>query len=332
VSGTTSVAAAAIATLWVVPAITAHLTVATGAAVAAWALPASTLNVSQVISVGALCVGVPRYDQRVIADGAAAYWRLNDPIGTTTVSDAIGAHDGTVPVDEVNFEQPGAIAGTDTAAEFLGGTIVNGIAPIPYGVEASYEAWFKPNDGRLSVLVSHDPAMMLAAAQEEIDGAGGKFVFWSAATGRADATALVGTTQYAFGTWYHVVAVRDASGRRLYVNGVLEAADSDTAAWSTSSANWRIAHSLAFFADGGRAAGVLDEIAFYPTALTAEQVAAHYAARLVASSWSLPVPTIAFLLATAFVVIDIRPDASEVVVRPDATTITVRPDPELRVP
>jgi hypothetical protein len=81
------------------------------------------------------------------------------------------------------------------------------------------------------------------------------------------------------GTWYHVAGVYDGTSALLYVNGAL----ADTAALGgTYAPNTNAAYALTFGArsDGGARSygGLLDEVAFYTNALSASQLAAHYAA------------------------------------------------------
>src|SRR5262245_66022564 len=56
------------------------------------------------------------YPARVVADGASAYWRLNETSGTTAV-DVIGGANGTIS-GGVTLGQAGALADGDTAMLF----------------------------------------------------------------------------------------------------------------------------------------------------------------------------------------------------------------------
>ena len=79
--------------------------------------------------------------------------------------------------------------------------------------------------------------------------------------------------------WYHIVGVYDGTYARLYVNGAQ--ADAEVVG-GTYTPNTNTAYPLTF---GGRPpagaypfGGVMDEAAFYTNALSASQIAAHYAA------------------------------------------------------
>src|SRR5215470_7590906 len=58
------------------------------------------------------------YSSKVIADGAVAYWRLNETSGTTAV-DVIGGNNGTIS-GGVTLNQAGALTDGDKAMTFNG--------------------------------------------------------------------------------------------------------------------------------------------------------------------------------------------------------------------
>lgn len=85
--------------------------------------------------------------------------------------------------------------------------------------------------------------------------------------------------RYTLGTWCHVAALWTGSAARLYVNGRLV----DTTNASTRSGNYTASTSATFsigaYENGGSPFnGLVDEIAFYPTALTAATLLAHFQA------------------------------------------------------
>jgi len=93
---------------------------------------------------------------------------------------------------------------------------------------------------------------------------------------------LTGGTS-AFGVWTHVVGVWSGSSATLYVNGVL--ADDSNGAGLSGIYNANTATSIdAFFSVGALFSGLspyngsVDEVAFYPTALSATQIANHFTA------------------------------------------------------
>jgi len=76
------------------------------------------------------------------------------------------------------------------------------------------------------------------------------------------------------GQWTYVVATYDGGQARLYVDGALDGSRAITMTPSNAADPWSIGRR----ADGYFADGTLDEVAVYGTALTAEQVSAHWRA------------------------------------------------------
>ena len=81
---------------------------------------------------------------------------------------------------------------------------------------------------------------------------------------------VVAATAARAGTWEHWAVERDSAGTRIYRNGVLEASG---AAWTDPMIVDEIGRG-----DVGVLHGLLDEVAFYDVALTADQLAMHVAA------------------------------------------------------
>jgi hypothetical protein len=105
--------------------------------------------------------------------------------------------------------------------------------------------------------------------------AAGHVVFGTAAgTSGAASTASAG---YLDGDWHHVAATSDpGGGLRLYVDGSLAGTAPYTAP-AAMSGYWRFGGNTWFTAwPADYFSGDLDEVAVYPTALTAQQVAWHY--------------------------------------------------------
>jgi hypothetical protein len=77
------------------------------------------------------------------------------------------------------------------------------------------------------------------------------------------------------GTWHHVVATYDGSTIRVYVDGGFEVSKPDTRSLQPITSPLIVAR----FPTGGQYLnGDVDEVAVYPTALSAARVLAHYEA------------------------------------------------------
>ncbi len=218
---------------------------------------------SNAISVGALT-----YAQQVLADSPGGYWRLNDSSGTLTDSSGNGHNLATVTGLTYGVA---SLMTTDTADKAISN------AGAGYGSSAAYtpntppftvEGWVK----HTSSGVYQRFAAVHNAWQAGISSANK----WTlTAAGVLDyefaATATVNVT-------YHAVFVFDTSQDvSLYINGAF----SETVAGTTNP------NSGDKFVIGAKDAntgsenwiGIIDEVAYYPSALSAGRIAAHYAAR-----------------------------------------------------
>jgi len=216
------------------------------------------------------------YSDKVIADGAVAYWRLGETSGLTAV-DIVGGKNGTIS-GGVTLGQAGALSDGDKAMAFDGtsGQIVT--PSVTMGVACSIECWVKTNvPGNTSIehpVLAHrktafDDFVVSVAA------------YWTPARFRVFSTygSINGTRPIADNQWHHMVLVLSGTGMAMYSDGVL-----DISGTSTRPSVSEVLE-IGFDTTGGGLyfPGSIDEVAIYPTALTAPQIAAHYAARNVSS-------------------------------------------------
>ena len=207
------------------------------------------------------------YAERVISDGASNYWRLNESSGTTAI-DIVSAKNGTIS-GGVTLGQPSPL-GDGTSAMLFNGT-TGAITPPPLTVTPlfSIEGWLKVAAGvtgqRVVLFLQQDGATYVLAGVST----SGALISYSGATGRT------GVRDIRDGQWHHVAYVYGTPGIKLYVDGVLDtdALNVVIPAGFTSTLFTRLGSSntVEFFQ------GALDEVAIYPRALSASEVAAHYA-------------------------------------------------------
>lgn len=237
-------------------------------------------------------VGGELYRDRVLRDGAVGYWRLGDAVGSGTVVDIAGGHTGTV-VGGVTLGQAGAIADGDGAALFDGssgyvdcGNVFNpGLSD--FSIECSFKTSSNDNDFPLVSKSAYSSALNRWALTYN---SGGLSAFL--ATGAGTATATWTTTTVCDNLWHHVVAAYKRSGQCvLYVDGVSRASADISA---SAAVNVQSVFSLLFgrynnIAGTGPVAGslalngCLDDVSLcVGSALTPQQVAAHYGLRLAA--------------------------------------------------
>ena len=237
------------------------------------------------------------YSEVVTGDGAEAYWRLGETSGT--VYDHAGANDLTLS-SGVTRGQTGAIDGDgDRAMRFSGtstGTATSGAAHTPG--DLSLEAWVKTTSGSGGKIIGYgnrNSGNSNVYDRHLYMTDDGRVVFGvypgSVKTIRSGA----GLND---GRWHHVVATLDhASGIKLYVDGQQVAADADARGASDHTGYWRVGgDSTSGWPDKPSSDylnGTLDEVAVYPRALSAAEVAEHHGVGSGTTSPNQP-PTAAF--------------------------------------
>jgi Concanavalin A-like lectin/glucanases superfamily len=214
------------------------------------------------------------YAATVVADRPASYWHLDETSGTiagdATVANP-GSYEGTPALG-----QPGLVAtdATGTAVGFGGSPTdvrVGQAGSLDLTTNLSLEAFVKPTSlpagGTVRTIVAKTGAYSL-----ELNGPALELSVMQLGVARrlqAPAGTIVA------GRAYHVVGTYDGATERLYVNGAQVASAALSGAADTTINGLRIASS-----DGTQQffLGTLDEVAVYPSALTAAQVATHFAA------------------------------------------------------
>lgn len=225
------------------------------------------------------------YAQAILATKPAAYWRLGELQGPVARDASGNQHDGRYE-DGVAFYLDGpasdAFGGKGTihrCVHFAGGRM---LASIPgLGSRYSVELWCwngLPNDARsvtgylLARSVDREkPAQADCLAIAGTAGQPGRLVFCS---GEEPEDMLCAGPQLQLRTWHHVVLVRDGQQVTVYLDGK-PAIQGTTKTAASTNASWlslggRHDHQDTF-------EGKLDEVAVYARALSADEVARHFA-------------------------------------------------------
>src|SRR5262245_8537069 len=153
------------------------------------------------------------YSDRVIADGASAYWRLNEPSGTTAV-DIIGGFNGTIS-GGVTLNQAGALTDGNRAMAFDGASGQITIASFTNPVPLTVEAWIKTTTTGVFRTIVGNPSE-----------ANGIFVgvsdleHISIYTGGTAILASVRTVSD--NQWHHIVYISTGTQATVYIDGVLD--------------------------------------------------------------------------------------------------------------
>ena len=242
------------------------------------------------------------YSDAVIADNPTAYYRLDETLGSGTAVNSHGAGESGSVNGGVSFGFPGAGSGTGTSAKWDGVDSyiqvldTNNALDLETGTAFTMEYWMKPtghrsDDGNWHVLSRSDsdgahsdsfivnsgsgasgcPGHCAENVRFHTDG-------WGGGNHRVDSAANTAVLDQ----WTHVVGTYNGSNEMaLYLDGVQVAFEADITVGPGAEAvgDLFIGTLGTCCAGGADYAGYLDEVAVYNgTALSATQVAAHYAA------------------------------------------------------
>ncbi|MBO9625102.1 MAG: PKD domain-containing protein [Microbacterium sp.] len=235
---------------------------------------------SQPVSVTAVAATGSDYANLVLNDRAELYY----PLGTIKTNWAGGA--SPVFGSGVTNASSGAVQGvTGTSASTFSGTTSGRVSSATASMaDSDYaaEAWFKTNTTRGGKIFGY------GTSQVNSSGTNDRNVYMLN-NGRitygvypGSVKSITTTTSYNDNKWHHVVSTLSTSGMVLYIDGkvvaqdatVVSAQDNYNGYWRVGYDNlsgWPSAPTSASFA------GTIDEFAVYPSALSAAQVAQHYA-------------------------------------------------------
>lgn len=223
----------------------------------------------------------PSYSSTVLADGPVAYWRMRETTGIVMTDATRNRADGAY-VGGFTLGEPGAIAGGGNAAVAFDG--VNGGARVEAaGLQlntVTIELWAKKRaESEYGFYVSKNFLPYGGA------GSGWFQLLNHGNTGRLEfrvtgdgGPILVSSTVLALNRWYYVVATYDGQTARLFLDGNLDGTLDVTAIPKQAAVPLYLGRRSDGFANNA----VLDEVAIYPIALSADTIARHW--RLAAST------------------------------------------------
>ena len=228
-------------------------------------------------------MAISNFATEVLADGPIGFWRLGEALGSVSAADASGNANNGSCGGAITFGQPG-FHGGDTAALFDGATgriIVlnsNSLNPPHITMEAKVR-WDGPNDLYQRILEKSSFAELAQYGLGVLpDGRVRVELRTSSATASVNVDSI---GSVALGVETQIVATYDGQVIRVYLNGVL---DSETRAPGSVSPKPPTPANLIESGVGiGNQTqrdrpfkGLIDEVALYPAALSAERVLAHY--------------------------------------------------------
>ncbi|MGW1326855.1 LamG-like jellyroll fold domain-containing protein [Streptomyces antibioticus] len=242
-----------------------------------------------------------QYNGVAVADAPAAYWRLGESTGTALGSETGGsAQQATFQPDSggaSKLDQSGVFGVGDDRAVTLGG---GGVIQLPAtsltgATELSAEMWFKTTTPSAVLLgfqntpVGQTPTSWRPVLN--IDGSGklrGEFYL----TGNPGATPIVSAQTVTDGQWHHVVLAGATTTQTLYLDGVAVGSlvgtiDEQALRYSYVGGGYGSSGWMGLASGTYYLKGQLDEVALYRSALTADQVSAHYRAQAEAADSGL---------------------------------------------
>lgn len=222
------------------------------------------------------------YASEVLADAPRAYWRLGDASGTTMTDSSGNARHGTY-FGSPTLGTVGLLTGDgDTAITFDGIDDFGHLADATWmdtGSALTVEAWIKTTATSIRQIISRDDGSGSRSFQFRTNGASLEFV--KIASGTVVSTI---STTINDGVRHHVVATYDGANIRLYKDGTLVQTTAATGSLDSDDV-LRVGHrgtGSEFFS------GVIDEVAYYGTALSLARIQAHYTAGSTASTTTVP--------------------------------------------
>lgn len=241
------------------------------------------------VSVTTAAVAHP-YPEAVLRDGASTYWRLDDANASAPADTSTGNNRGLPYSAPLTAGTDGAVSGS-TAAVFDGvDDQISGQQRYPAPTVYTAEAWFKTSTTRGGEIFAFASGQPNRRADRNSSGTVDRSLYMTN-DGRLSFAVLTGSNAWAAArtdsaynddAWHHAAVSHTETGWTLYVDGEA-AARSQTPATQTYKGSWRIGGDSLNFRwpnrpTSGYLAGAIDEFAAYPTALSAEQVAAHFTA------------------------------------------------------
>ncbi len=201
------------------------------------------------------------YQSMVLADGPAAYYRLGESSGTTAADSSGNGRNGTYGSLALTLGTAGAIAGnSDTSVNAWDVAFTAPIAGMPTGSSArTFETWIKPTASEslgteLARWGSSDQFRITIGSYGDIGVQSG-----------ANSVSFWGPIDIRNNHWHHVAVTYDGTNVRGYLDGRL-----------TGVAALAVNTGTGAGLSVGDRDGYFDEVAIYPTALSASKINAHW--------------------------------------------------------
>jgi PKD repeat protein len=217
------------------------------------------------------------YVATVAADGATDHWPLGEASGTTGFAD-IGGNDLTIG-SGVTRGSGGAITGDPNTSTTFNGTSASAAATQRLEQSPntfSIEAWFRTTStagGKILGFGNTNTGTSGTYDRHIYMDTSGRVLFGVTETNQR--RVIQSGTGFNNGQYHHVVATLSNDGMALYVDGTLRATRASTTVGPNYYGYWRVGGDSTW--SGAQwFNGRIDEVAIYPTALSAAQINNHW--------------------------------------------------------
>jgi YD repeat-containing protein len=226
----------------------------------------------------------PAYTATVLSDGPLAYWRLGESGGTTATDSSGNGLSGAYDQPGVTLGEPGAIRNDPNASAAFNTVALEdagyaGTVTTPaFGAaltNLTVEAWCYLGSG--GGFFSHNPLDSSATDYFRfmVSPSGGSFYL-----GPSSASLPVLVAFSSRIGWHHFAVTWDGTTLSFYVDGLLAGAATGSNGYSPGDDIFCLGSSATAGYNGR-----LDEVAIYPTALSADRIHAHYNAGIGVDQW-----------------------------------------------
>lgn len=223
------------------------------------------------------------YASEVVADSPLLWWRLGDASGTTATDSSGNGRNGTY-VGSPTLGTTSLLTGdSNTAVTLNGSTQYITYADTTDLTSFAVEVWAKTTATTDRDLVGrYDTTSGTQIFLIYMDSTGRANAIVRTTLGQTFLTPSAGVGIINDGSRHHV-ALRFVQGGgtnnvQLYVDGTLVAQNSRTGTPTTADVVFQVGQALGSGGSGGRWNGVVDEVAYYSTAVSAARLGVHYTA------------------------------------------------------
>lgn len=225
-------------------------------------------------------LGPNPYGEAVMADSPSLYWPLNDPAGSGTVSSVVG-QTGTVRSGTTLGRESVLSQGTGATVNGTSNGIIHSNAKENGPQTFTAEIWVKTSTtkgGRIMGYSSSQTGSSTYYDRNVYMRNDGRIAFVVEPSWLSTKT-VTSTAAFNDGKWHQVTASLGSSGMRLYVDGNLVGSHASTRSAESFSGYWRLGGDRVYGnASSNYIDAALDEFAVYPSQLSDQKVAGHFAA------------------------------------------------------